>query len=145
MKPQTHICVVLIFRVGIFYIFCYILHIPKCCAPGLPAAERPGIKLHILHFFHILYFFAYKNRGGVYSSHILHISCILVILKQGGCICKKGVEYADWGFIFCIFNICVIFDIFSVFDIFAIFYIFYILCIFRICVQPILTVQGWPS
>ncbi len=95
MKPQTHTCwysayIVLIF--GIFYVFCYILHIPKCCAPGLPAAGRPGVKLHILYFFHIIYIFAYKNRGGSYSWHILHICCILVILKQGRCICKRGVN-----------------------------------------------------
>ena len=90
MKAQTHTCVVLIF--GIFYVFCYISHIPKCCAPGLTAEGRPGVKLHILHFFHILYFVAYKNMGGSYSAHILHIYCILVILKQGGIICKRGVD-----------------------------------------------------
>ncbi len=72
MKPQTHSCVLLIF--GIFYVFCYTLHIPKCCAPGLPAAGRPGVKLHILHFFHFLYFLHIKT-GGV---HILHIFCIFV-------------------------------------------------------------------
>ncbi len=96
MKPQTHTCVVLIF--DIFYIFCYILHIPKCCAPGLPAAGNvvhPAYPLQIAYsaFFFIFYiFFAYKNRGGSYSAHILHICCIFVILKQGGFICKRGVD-----------------------------------------------------
>jgi hypothetical protein len=68
----------------------HILHIPKCCALGLPAAGRPGLRLNILHIFHIIYIFAYKNRGGSYSAHILHICCILVILKQGGLYAKGG-------------------------------------------------------
>jgi hypothetical protein len=72
MKPQTHTSVVLIFC--IFYVFCYILHIPKCCAPGLPAVGRPGVKLHILPFF-ILHIFLHIKTGGV---HILHIFCIFV-------------------------------------------------------------------
>jgi hypothetical protein len=54
----------------------------------------------------------------------------LVILKQGRCICKRGVAYADGDFIFCIFNIYVIFDTFSVLYIFGIFNIFYIFNIF---------------
>ncbi len=125
---------------GIFYVFCYILHIPKCCAPGLTAAGRQGVKLHIPHFFHILYFFAYKNRGGSYSAHILHICCILVILKQGGSDAQGGLIISTWyangDFIFCIFNTCFIFDKFSVLYIFAIFNIFYIFCIFRIFFNP---------
>ncbi len=103
----------------------------------LPARDTDaGCWIAYSAFFSCFNFFAYKNRGGSYSAHILHICCIWLILKQGGFICKRGVAYANGDFIFCIFNICFIFDIFSVLHIFAIFNIFYIFCISRIFFNP---------
>ena len=84
-------------------------------------------------FFHILYFFAYKNRGSSYSAHILHICCILVILKQGGSYAKGGL-ICQWGFhILHIQHMCHIWHIQCIVHICHIQHILHILHIQDIC------------
>ena len=57
-----------------------------------------SVKLHILHFFSYFIFFLHiKTGGGSYSAHILHICCILVILKQGGGLYAKRGLYMPMG------------------------------------------------
>jgi hypothetical protein len=72
---------------------------PKYCVPGLPAAGRQGLRLHILQFCHILYFFAHKTGELIYIFlHImfLHIGNVKIggdLYSKGGVDMQMGISY----------------------------------------------------